>query len=45
MKNKKDEPTMIIITPQKMRELRMSLKERTKVRERQAQRRRDQYFK
>ena len=45
MKNKKDETTMIIVTPRKMEELRMSLKERTKERKRQEQKRRQQYFK
>jgi len=44
MKDKKD-TTMIIVSPEKMRALRMSLKERMKVRQRQEQRRRKQYFK
>ena len=45
MKKNKDETTMIIVTPQKLQLLKLGLAERTKVRKRQEQKRREKYFK
>ena len=45
MKKQKDETTMIIVTPKQLKQMKLGLRERTKIRERQAQRRRDQYYK
>ncbi len=43
-KNKRD-ATMIIVSPQNLRAMKMGLKERTKVRQRREQQRREYYFK
>lgn len=45
MKKKKDETKTIIVTPQKLRLMKLGLKERMKVRRRKEEERRLKYFK
>ena len=42
---KKEKDKVVIITPRKLQQLRLGLKERTKVRDRKEKERREQYYK